>query len=174
VYGATVGVIGGGPWGLGLAAAVARTGTKSLVCSRRALVRLPQGVEQARDVKDLAARARMIVLAVPSEVARDVARGLGDVVDGRHLLVHGIRGLEAKDEPGGARLLAISEVLRQETPARRIGALGGPILSEDLIDGRPSALVCASRYPEVNDAVIAAFGTPTLRVYASSDLINIK
>ncbi len=180
MYGATVGVIGGGPWGLGLAAAAARTGSRALIHSRRKLEALPHGVEQVSDLTALGKEARMIVLAVPSEVARGVARSLGDVVDGRHLLVHGIRGLEvstAKEDvgaKGAPRLLAISEVLRQETPARRIGALGGPILSEDLLKGTPSALVSASRYPEVNDAIAAAFGTPLLRIYASSDLVGVE
>jgi glycerol-3-phosphate dehydrogenase (NAD(P)+) len=169
VYSAHVGVIGGGLWGLALAAAAARSKTKVYLHSRRDLKgRLPDGVEQVPDIAHLAKRSRLIVLTVPSGVVDEVARTLGDSIDGRHLVVHGIRGLASNEmEP-------ISHVIRRETPARRLGALGGPVLSEDLIDGKPSVLVCGSHYPEVNAAIISAFGSPVLRVYDTNDLIGVE
>ncbi len=118
---------------------------------------------------ELARGARLLVLAVPSEVVGEVAHKLGDHVDGRHLLVHGIRGLA-----GGQELEPISKVVRRETPSRRIGALGGPALSEELLHGNPCALVCGSRYPEVNAAIISAFGSPHLRVYETDDLVGLE
>ena len=170
-----IAVIGGGAWGLGLAAAAARTDTKVLLHSRRKLSGLPKGVKQAADLNEVAAHARLIVLAVPSAVLADVARSPGNHIDARHLVVHGIRGL-AHDDPTsrGDFVSPLSEVVRRETPARRVGALGGPVLSEDLLAGRPCMLVCGSYYPEVNRAVIAALGSPSLRVYASSDLIGVE
>ncbi|HWL88571.1 MAG TPA: NAD(P)-binding domain-containing protein [Polyangiaceae bacterium] len=173
MYLAHVGVVGGGPWGLALAAAAARAGTKTRIHSRRDLSSapgqaLPEGVEQVADLGELARGARLLVLAVPSEVAGEVARKLGDHLDGRHLVVHGIRGL------AGDALEPISAVVRRETPARRIGALGGPVLSEELRDGKPCALVCGSRYPEVNAAIVAAFGAPQLRVYETEDLVGLE
>ena len=171
MYAAHVGVVGGGLWGLGLAAAAARSGSKVLVQSRRDLsAELPAGVEQASDMADLGRRARLVILAVPSEVIADVSRDLGDHVDGRHFVVPGSRGLAGD----GEALEPISEVLRRETPARRVGALGGPVLSEDLLSGKPSVLVCGSHYPEVNRAIIAAFGSPSLRVYDTADLVGIE
>lgn len=175
MFDAGLSVIGGGAWGLGLAAAAARAGTKVLLHSRRQLSNLPQGVAQSRDLKQIAAETRLVVIAVPSAVLPDVARSLGDHIDGRHLLVHGIRGLAHEANNKNAEAVApLSEVLRRETPARRIGALGGPVLSEDLLAGRPCMLVCGSMYPEVNRAVTAAFGAPTLRVYASADLLGVE
>ena len=167
-----VAIIGGGAWGLALAAAAARTGTAAsptLIYSRRSLEgALPQGVEQTHDLGELAERARLVFLAVPSQHAREVARTLGDAIDGRHYVVHGVRGLVGDD------LETISDVLRQETPARRIGALGGPALSDDLLVGRPSVMVCGSHYPEVNHAVCAAFVSPSLRVYTTEDLRGLE
>ena len=175
MFAAGLSVVGGGAWGLGLATAAARTGTRVLLHSRRKLSDLPSGVTQARDLKEVGASTRLIVLAVPSAVLADVARALGDAIDGRHLVVHGIRGLSHTDPMGhGDFVSPLSEVVRLETPARRVGALGGPVLSEDLLAGRPSMLVCGSHYPEVNRAVIASFGSPTLRVYASLDLIGVE
>ncbi|MDB4996973.1 MAG: Glycerol-3-phosphate dehydrogenase [Myxococcaceae bacterium] len=139
--------------------------------------KLPEGVEEAKDFASIAEQARLIVLAVPSEVLQSVAEQLGNVVDGRHLMVHGIRGLghgRPGDGDDGHALEPLSDVLRRETPARRMGALGGPVLAEDMFANRPSVLVCGSSFPEVNDAVTAAFGSPTLRVYATTDLRGVE
>ncbi|WP_394822772.1 NAD(P)-binding domain-containing protein [Pendulispora albinea] len=169
MYLAHVGVLGAGPWGLSLAAAAARSGTKTRIQSRRDLSSvLPDGVEQVADMRELAQKSRLLVLAVPSGVVERVARELGAYLDGRHLLVHGIRGL------AGDALEPISRVLRRETPSRRVGALGGPALANELRDGKPCALVCGSRYPEVNAALVATFGSPSLRVYETGDLVGLE
>jgi glycerol-3-phosphate dehydrogenase (NAD(P)+) len=108
------------------------------------------------------------VVAVPSDVVRDVARALGDVIDGSHLVVHGVRGLS------GEGLTPISEVIRAETPCRRVGALGGPAVAADLISGRPGVIAVGSKYPEVTRAVVSAFGSPTLRVSVTHDLTGLE
>jgi glycerol-3-phosphate dehydrogenase (NAD(P)+) len=164
-----VAVIGGGAWGLALAGAAARTGGLTLLLSRRAHDgALPDGVTLARDESEVAERARLVLLAVPSGVAREVARALGAHVDGRHFVVHGVRGLV------GESMESISSVVRDETPVRRVGALGGPALAADLLAGRPSVMVCGSHYPEVNRALQQAFGSPTLRLYATDDLLGLE
>lgn len=164
----SVAVVGAGAWGLALAASAARASGSALLYSRKPLGSMPAGVTLVRELKEVGARARIIVLAVPSGVARDVARQLGDHVDGRHFVVHGIRGLS-----GGA-LDPVSEVVRQETPARRVGALGGPALAEDLLAGKPSVLVCGSMFPEVSSAVAEALGSRALRVYTTADLRGLE
>jgi glycerol-3-phosphate dehydrogenase (NAD(P)+) len=152
-----------------LAAAAARCGKKTLLLSRRAHDgALPSGVTIARDDAQIAREARLVFLAVPSGVVREVSRGLGAHLDGRHFVVHGVRGLV------GERLQTISDVVREETPVRRIGALGGPALASDLLAGRPSVMVCGSRYPEVLGAVEAAFASPTLRLYSTPDLLGLE
>ncbi len=159
-----VAVVGGGAWGLGLAAAAARTGKTALLLSRRALNgELPRGVSLARDYRDVAERARLVILAVPSSAARVAARALGEHIDGRHLVVHGVRGLV------GDAMETIGDVLRDESPARRIGALGGPALVDDLLAGQPSVLVCGSQFPEVTAAVSESFTHETLRLYTTHD-----
>jgi glycerol-3-phosphate dehydrogenase (NAD(P)+) len=166
--GRAVAVIGAGSWGLALAAAAARSGTKTRVHSRRTDVALPPGVERAEQYLHVEPDARLVILAVPSPVVRDVARRLGDHLDGRHLVLHGIRGLTGPD------LETIGDVIRDETPARRIGALGGPALSEDLLADRPSVLVCGSNFPEVTAAATAVLGSRTVRLYTTRDLRGVE
>ena len=163
-----VAVIGAGSWGLALAAAAARSGTTTRVHSRRSGVALPEGVQRAEHYLEVEPDARLVILAVPSDVVRDVARRLGDHLDGRHLVLHGIRGLSGPD------LDTIGDVLRDETPARRIGALGGPALSEDLLADRPSVLVCGSHFPEVTAAATAVLAGPSVRVYTTRDLRGVE
>lgn len=165
----SVAVVGGGAWGLALAAAAARTGSPTLLLSRRAHAdSLPAGVTLARDSAHLGEAARLVILAVPSSAAREVARSLGPHLDGRHFVVHGVRGLV------GEAMQTISDVVRDETPARRVGALGGPVLASDLIAARPSVVVCGSRYPEVVRALRDAFVAPTLRLYSTDDLLGLE
>jgi glycerol-3-phosphate dehydrogenase (NAD(P)+) len=177
----TVGVVGGGAWGLALAAAAARAGARVLLRSRRETpLDLAAGVERVATDAELAARARLILLAVPSDFVRDVARALGAHLDGRHFVVHGVRGLSpggrhaAEPERARTELQTIADVVRHETPVRRLGALGGPALAEDLAAGRPSVMVAGSRYPEVLRELRAAFGSPLLRLYGTSDLLGLE
>lgn len=164
-----VAIVGAGPWGVSLATAAARAGSPTLIYSRRALgSALPKGVEQARDLKTVGAQARIVVLTVPTPVVRTVARELGDHLDGRHYVIHGVRGLV------GDAMETVSDVVRTETPARRVGALGGPVLAEELSAGKPSVMVCSSPFPEVNSAVQEAFGDANLRVYPSEDLRGLE
>ena len=164
-----VAIIGGGAWGLALAAAAARADADVVLQTRRALDgSLPKGVRIVRDPKESAAHARLLVLAVPSSACRTVARDLGDHLDGSHYVVHGVRGLEGDD------LQTVADVIRDETPARRTGALGGPALASDLLAGRPSVIVVGSRYPEVSECVTETLGSPTLRVYPTTDLRGLE
>jgi glycerol-3-phosphate dehydrogenase (NAD(P)+) len=166
-----VAIIGGGAWGLALAAAAARAESDVVLQTRRDLDgSLPKGVRIVREPKESAAHARLIVLAVPSSACRAVARDLGNHLDGSHYVVHGVRGLEGD----GTDLQTVADVIRDETPARRTGALGGPALASDLHAGRPSVLVVGSRYPEVSECVTATFGSPTLRVYPTTDLRGLE
>lgn len=160
--GLPVAVLGGGPWGVALALAARRAGADVTLCTRREQPTERGGVKLSRTLAD-AARARLIVLAVPSLVARSVLVSVGDYLDGGHLLVHGIRGLDGND------LETVSDIAREETPVRRLGALGGPVQASELIDGRPSAMVVGSRYPEVLAAVTEAFQSDWLRVYSTPD-----
>lgn len=166
-----VAVIGGGLWGRSLAKAAERAGSNVTLISRRAGGGLPDEVKRSEDYA-AARKAKVVILATPTQVVRQVARQLGDHLDGSHYVVHGIRGL-VPDEPGPA-LHTVSEVLREELPSRRLGALGGPALAEDLDAGRPSVLVAASRFPEVTRALTKVFGTPTLRVYSTPDLRGLE
>jgi glycerol-3-phosphate dehydrogenase (NAD(P)+) len=165
--GSSVGIVGGGPWGVALALAASRSGADVLLFTRREHPEGDRGVRITADVAEVA-RQRLLVIAVPSSVARPVLRSLGEHLDGTHLVVHGVRGL------GTGELETVSDIVRDETPARRLGALGGPVQANELTEGRPSAMVCGSRFPEVTKAVTAAFQSNWLRVFSTPDLRGLE
>jgi glycerol-3-phosphate dehydrogenase (NAD(P)+) len=181
-----LGVVGAGGFGAALAAVVGRAGHPVVVWSatqdtvdeinrERTLrarlpdVRFPDAVRATADPAELAAAARLVVLAVSSTEARERARALGEVVDGRHMLVHAIGALAG---PEDARF---SQVLDDETPARRVGALAGPALPADLVAGRFAAMVCASPFDEVTREARRLLNLPpAIRLYTSRDLPGVE
>ncbi len=134
-----VGVLGGGPWGLSLARAARRAGSLTTLYSRRHTDESVAAIRVTTKLEVLA-EASILILAVPSKMARPIARDLGDHLNGAHLLVHGIRGLN------GEGLMTISQILREETPVRRLGALGGPVQAE--VADTPEALRRGLMYRE--------------------------
>lgn len=166
--GKTVGILGGGPWGFALARAALNAGNRAVVCTRRDGPERPEGVEVTSEVSVLGSRATLILLAVPSAVARPVATTLGDVVTGAHYVVHAVRGLSTDG------LMPVSTVIRHETPVRRVGVLAGPVLAADLLADRPCVMAVASHFPEVIDALKSGLSSPSLRLSVSDDLIGTE
>jgi glycerol-3-phosphate dehydrogenase (NAD(P)+) len=169
----SVAIVGGGPWGIALARAAARAGSEVTLVTRRS-ARDGRLIRVSDDLSAVAS-CRLVVLAVPSSVIESLARSLGDHLDGAHLVVHGIRGLAPTHGASDANeLRTVADVLRQDTPARRLGALGGPVQADELHHGTASALVVGSRFPEVVGAVSRAFQGPWLRVFGTSDLRGLE
>ncbi len=163
----SIGVLGGGPWGLALARAASRGPSVTWLHSRRQQDADVPGVRLTRDLAELA-NCRLLLVAVPSNLARSVARELGDHLDGSHIVVHGIRGLS------GPELSTVSQIFREETPVRRLGALGGPVQADELAAGRPSAMVVASEFAEVIAAVCDALQSDRLQLESSRDLRGLE
>ena len=114
------------------------------------------------------ATASLLVFTAPLDQCRPLARALGDVITGRHVIVHTIRGIE----PGTAKI--VSEILQEETPTQRFGFITGPMSADDHQSERPGAIVCASLFPEVHDLVEEAMVAPNFRVYRSQDMVGAE
>ena len=70
--------------------------------------------------------------------------------------------------------LLAHEIRAQEAPDLIAGVLSGPSFAQEVAHGQPTALVAASEHAAVRDALVAAFHSPTLRVYANDDLIGVE
>ncbi len=66
------------------------------------------------------------------------------------------------------------EVRAQVAPVLLAGVLSGPSFALEVARGQPSALVAASEHAQVRDTLVAAFHSPTLRVYANDDIVGVE
>lgn len=159
---APVGVLGGGSFGRALATAIARKG-EAILWSRSG----GDDEHSTSDVSDLG-RCELIFIAVPSMHVPSAAKLLAPHIDGRHFLVHVSRGLI------GADLQTVTRHLTANTPARRVGALAGPlnpaVIAEDTLGGG----IVGTPFPEVADAVRDAIESPALRLYDSPDVVGVE
>ncbi|MCO4761037.1 MAG: hypothetical protein KC502_06000 [Myxococcales bacterium] len=180
------GIIGAGRWGITLSHVVAshdndtflwcedakRAGLlqrkRSLKKAVPELAELHERVKVTADLAEVVSSCHTLIVACTADVMRDWSRRLGTHVDGSHVVLHAVRGLEP------ATLKRATRVLREETCVRKVGALAGPALVEELLAGRPNAFICASRYPEVVARAREALAGPSVRVYAGKDLAGVE
>jgi len=79
-------------------------------------------------------------------------------------------GVNASSEVG----LMAHEVRAQVAPQLRGGALSGPSFAQEVARGMPTALVAASPFADVRDAMVQGFHSPSLRVYANDDIVGVE
>lgn len=190
-------VIGAGAWGTALAANAAVQGTRHRVtlwardsglsrtlqmqrCNPRYLpgITLPSALRvQGGDTPLMQAvqGQDLVVLATPVSAARSMLHAL------RHCLVPVAwlsKGFEApfvapgvEHQPFG---LLVHEILACTAPELRAGVLSGPSFALEVARGQPTALVASSVHGDVRDALVNAFHSPTLRVYANDDIVGVE
>lgn len=161
-----VGVVGAGGFGRGIALASARHGHDVLLWSRREL-EFPDSIRMSTDITDMRDR-NLVFLAVPARHAVGVAEQLGEAVDGRHSIVHVSRGLI------GAELKTITQMIREKTVCRRLGALAGPLVADALAEGRPSGAILGTGFPELTNMVRETLGGAGLRIYDTPDVVGVE
>ncbi len=70
--------------------------------------------------------------------------------------------------------LLAHEVQAQVAPDLLAGVLSGPSFALEVARGQPTALVAASVHAAVRVALVAAFHSPTVRVYANDDIVGVE
>jgi glycerol-3-phosphate dehydrogenase (NAD(P)+) len=75
---------------------------------------------------------------------------------------------------GNACGLLGHEVKAEVAPGLAAGILSGPSFAQEVARGQPTALVAASDQAPVRAALVAAFHSDTLRVYANDDLPGVE
>jgi glycerol-3-phosphate dehydrogenase (NAD(P)+) len=82
------------------------------------------------------------------------------------------KGFEAPtSEPFG---LLAHEIQARVAPDLMAGVLSGPSFALEVARGQPTALVAASGHAKVRNALVAAFHSPTMRVYANDDIVGVE
>lgn len=120
-------------------------------------------------VSGLAAGADLIIVSTPTAALRTTLQALAGI---RVPVVWLCKGFEASATAGQG--LMPHEVQAQVAPDLLAGALSGPSFAQEVANGQPTALVAASGHAQVREALVSAFHSPTLRVYANDDLVGVE
>lgn len=131
-------------------------------------VAIPESVRVITDpVK--AMDAELVVIAVPSHVARIVLETVAPHAKDGTVFVNVAKGLDEKTQK------RISEVMEELLPKTcEIAVLSGPSHAEEVSRQIPTAVVAASKSESTAKKVQDTFMTPTFRVYTSSDLVGVE
>lgn len=191
----TVGVIGSGSFGIALANLLAEN-RDVLIYSRKAEVveaintthqvfdkKLHDRIRATNTIAEVTANCTLIFPVVSSLGFRDVIRQMAPTLQPDHILIHGTKGLDIKQNVqdltatstlARSQVATMSEIIFQETLVRRIGCIGGPNLASELLQNQPAATVVASRFDEVIKEGQKALRSRRFQVYGSFDITGIE
>ncbi|MBH2044709.1 MAG: NAD(P)-dependent glycerol-3-phosphate dehydrogenase [Comamonadaceae bacterium] len=120
----------------------------------------------------LACAADLVIVATPMVALRSMLLALRGCQAPVVWLCKGFEAVASADS--GAFGLLAHEVCAQVAPDLIAGVLSGPSFAQEVARGQPTALVAASRHALVRDALVAAFHSPSLRVYANDDIVGVE
>lgn len=126
---------------------------------------LPAEWSYQPDAARAVADAELILMVVPSQAFRQVARF---VADARCPIVTATKGIEF--DTG----FTMGSVLRACCPKASIAALSGPSLAPEVARNVPTAVVAASEDAATAELVQGVFHRPTFRVYSSTDRLGVE
>ncbi len=187
-----ISVLGAGAWGTALAMAAARMPQHTVTLwardarQQRAMqgernnprylpgAAFPEGLRisqlQGNYLRAHLASQDLIVIATPMAGLRDMLLLVADLARPVAWLC---KGFEAQDPQGGLGLLG-HEIQALCAPGIHAGVLSGPSFAVEVARGQPTALVAASAHASVRSALVDAFHSPHLRVYASEDVAGVE
>ncbi|MDP2369028.1 NAD(P)H-dependent glycerol-3-phosphate dehydrogenase [Rhodoferax sp.] len=117
----------------------------------------------------LAGAVDVVVIATPMSALREM---LCAVAHCRVPVAWLCKGFEPP-VAGSTGLLA-HEIQAQVAPQLIAGVLSGPSFAQEVARAQPTALVAASAHAVVREALVAAFHSPSLRVYANEDIVGVE
>lgn len=179
-------VIGSGAWGTTFAGLLGLAGTPTTVWARRREVAdeisagtnhrylpglvLPELVSGSTDLVASARDADLVVVAVPSQSARDVLAPLAGRLANGSVAASLMKGVELGTG------LRMSEVIGQVLGLGpgRLAVVSGPNLADEIAAGQPTATVVAARDDQVAKDVANACATATFRPYTNTDVLGVE
>jgi glycerol-3-phosphate dehydrogenase (NAD(P)+) len=179
-------VLGAGSWGTALAIALAPRFEQVFLWARDAAQAnviawqrenarylagfpLPGHVRIAHDLQNAIAGADIVLSAVPSRYLREVIRPAAEFIGAHTPVVSATKGIEEDSLRRMSQL--IGETLRAPSP---VAVLSGPTFAREIAAGEPAAIVIAASELVVAEQIQRAFSTPTLRFYASQDVVGVE
>lgn len=180
-------VIGAGSWGTAVAAMTAHA-TDTLLWARRGTLAaeinethtnaaylgdlpLPADLRATSDLSAAVAEAEVLVMAVPSHGYREVLAAVAAEVPHDVPIVSLSKGIEE------STLMRMTEVTADVLPNHDrsiIGALTGPNLAKEIVQGQPAATVIAIQDEATASMLQQLYMAPRFRVYTIADVIGAE
>ncbi len=178
-------VIGAGSWGTALAMILSKRSDRVMLYTREIdqaeeirssrmnsaylpKVELPEALEITTDLEEAVKGASTLVMAVPSQAYRSVAKAIAPYLTGDELLIDVAKGIEL------GTLMTMSQVTEDVLGKMRYVVLSGPSHAEEVAIGLPTTLVAASEHLADAEIVQDLFTTDCLRVYTNPDVIGVE
>ncbi len=188
-----IGVIGAGSFGTTIANLIAHNADVLLYAKYEDQVikinesntnrgyKINDRIRATGSIELIAEECDVIFPVVPSAGFRKAMQELSPYISPRHILIHCTKGLDADilSDPD-LKFLAkesihtMSEVIRQETTAIRVGCVSGPNLSREIMGGLPAATVIASEFEEVIEIGHSLLSNKNFFVFGSKELRGVE
>jgi len=134
-------------------------------------VRIPGEIIWSRNLAEAVQGAQAIILAVPSQVLREVCVELKPHLRPGVLLVNTAKGLEIKS---GMRLSQVAEDVLGPGIRDYFAVLSGPSHAEEVARQMPSVLTVAAYRKEIACTVQDLYMSPVFRVYTNPDVPGVE
>lgn len=158
-----VGILGSGAWGRALAILCAEAGSQPFIGYKS---NLPRGFKGSTSLSYVAQESDLVLIAVPPSQIRNVIKE-AQLGPQNHVVI-AARGLEAQSNSW------LSSIVTQESATLRVGALAGPVLADEVIHRRPTAMVVGSEYKEVGRRTQEALHSVQCRIYTTNDMVGVE
>jgi glycerol-3-phosphate dehydrogenase (NAD(P)+) len=114
--------------------------------------------------------ASIVVVSVPSQVARATLESMKDLVEPDAVVVSLMKGVELGTDKRMSQVMA--EVL--DLPDDRVAVVSGPNLAPEIAERQPTATVVASRSEATAQLVASACSTGYFRPYTNTDVVGVE
>jgi glycerol-3-phosphate dehydrogenase (NAD(P)+) len=129
---------------------------------------LPPTLRASEDLEEVATHADVLVLAIPAQSLRGVLTRVADHVRPWIPVISVSKGIEQ-----GTRL-RMTEIVHEILPDHPAGALSGPNIAAEVVNGYAAAATVAMPDEALACRVAQLFRTPRFRVYSTTDVVGVE
>ncbi len=131
-------------------------------------IKIPKNIIILDNLATAVGEAEIIILAVPSQYARNVIHRLKEFDFSKKIILSVIKGIEIKT------LKRISEIIRQELGPVKFAVLSGPTIASEVAKGIPTTAVVASVDLRIARALQDIINSDAFRIYTNNDIVGVE
>ncbi len=180
-----ISILGAGAWGTALALSLSRRGGHQLcLWSHSAALAeqltdagenlpylpgftLPVDIEITADLPRAIFEAEILLCVTPSQHLRGVITHIAPLLTRDQIILSASKGLEERS------FLRMSQVVASVAD-NPFAVLSGPSFAQEVAAGMPTAIVVASNFPQVAQAIQRDLTSSTLRIYTNDDVPGVE